>query len=67
MATQFLGEYEVPVDDKGRIFLPAELRRNLDPEADEVALLADHGLEVFVHVAGVRSTSPQLNKSMGYV
>lgn len=35
MATQFLGEYEVPVDDKGRIFLPAELRRNLDPEADD--------------------------------
>ena len=33
LATQFLGEYEVPVDDKGRIFLPAELRRNLDPEA----------------------------------
>jgi MraZ protein len=35
LATQFLGEYEVPVDDKGRIFLPAELRRNLDPEADD--------------------------------
>ena len=35
MAAQFLGEYEVPVDDKGRIFLPAELRRNLEPEADD--------------------------------
>ena len=29
VATQFLGEFEVPVDEKGRIFLPAELRRNL--------------------------------------
>ncbi|MCY3738573.1 MAG: division/cell wall cluster transcriptional repressor MraZ [Gemmatimonadaceae bacterium] len=35
MSAQFLGEYEVPVDDKGRIFLPAELRRNLEPEADD--------------------------------
>jgi MraZ protein len=35
VTTQFLGEYEVPVDDKGRIFLPAELRRNLEPEADD--------------------------------
>ena len=35
MSAQFLGEYEVPVDEKGRIFLPAELRRNLEPEADD--------------------------------
>lgn len=44
MATQFLGEYEVPVDDKGRIFLPAELRRNLDPEADDT-LVVVRGLD----------------------
>ncbi len=35
MSAQFLGKYEVPIDDKGRIFLPAELRRNLEPEADD--------------------------------
>ncbi|HCL30036.1 MAG TPA: division/cell wall cluster transcriptional repressor MraZ [Candidatus Latescibacteria bacterium] len=44
MATQFLGEYEVPVDDKGRIFLPAELRRNLEPEADDT-LIVVRGLD----------------------
>ncbi|MFP6590283.1 MAG: cell division/cell wall cluster transcriptional repressor MraZ, partial [Candidatus Latescibacterota bacterium] len=44
MATQFLGEYEVPVDDKGRIFLPAELRRNLEPEADDT-LVVIRGLD----------------------
>ncbi|MEC8990380.1 MAG: division/cell wall cluster transcriptional repressor MraZ [Candidatus Latescibacterota bacterium] len=44
MATQFLGEFEVPVDDKGRIFLPAELRRNLEPEADET-LVVVRGLD----------------------
>lgn len=44
MATQFLGEYEVPVDDKGRIFLPAELRRNLEPEADD-SLVIVRGLD----------------------
>ena len=30
--SQFLGEFEVPVDDKGRVFIPAELRRKLLPE-----------------------------------
>ena len=44
MATQFLGEFEVPVDEKGRIFLPAELRRNLEPEADD-ALVIVRGLD----------------------
>lgn len=44
MAAQFLGEYEVPVDDKGRIFLPAELRRNLEPEAEET-LVVVRGLD----------------------
>ena len=44
MVTQFLGEYEVPVDDKGRIFLPAELRRNLEPEADDT-LIVIRGLD----------------------
>ena len=44
MATQFLGEFEVPVDDKGRIFLPADLRRNLDPEADDT-LVVVRGLD----------------------
>jgi MraZ protein len=44
VVTQFLGEYEVPVDDKGRIFLPAELRRNLEPEADDT-LVVIRGLD----------------------
>ena len=44
MSAQFLGEYEVPVDDKGRIFLPAELRRNLEPEADDT-LVVIRGLD----------------------
>ena len=30
---QFFGEYGVPVDDKGRIFVPAEFRRKLPAEA----------------------------------
>ena len=32
---QFLGEHDVPVDDKGRFFVPAEFRRKLPPEAAE--------------------------------
>ena len=32
---QFLGRYEVPVDDKGRVFVPAEFRKKLPPEADD--------------------------------
>jgi MraZ protein len=32
---QFLGEYDVPVDDKGRIFVPAEFRKRLPPEAND--------------------------------
>jgi len=32
---QFLGEYDVPVDDKGRIFVPAEFRKKLPPEAND--------------------------------
>ena len=32
---QFLGEYDVPVDAKGRFFVPADFRRKLPPEAAE--------------------------------
>ena len=32
---QFLGEYDVPVDEKGRIFVPAEFRKKLPLEANE--------------------------------
>lgn len=32
---QFLGEYDVPVDEKGRIFVPAEFRKKLPPEAND--------------------------------
>ena len=37
--SQFLGEYEVPVDDKGRVFIPAELRRKLEPEAGDTFVI----------------------------
>ena len=36
---QFLGEHGVPVDDKGRIFVPAEFRKKLPPEANETMLV----------------------------
>lgn len=32
---QFLGEYDVPVDEKGRVFVPAEFRKKLPPEAND--------------------------------
>jgi MraZ protein len=32
---QFLGEHEVPVDAKGRVFIPAEFRKKLPPEAED--------------------------------
>lgn len=44
MAARFLGQYEVPVDDKGRIFLPAELRRSIEPEADDT-IVVTRGLD----------------------
>lgn len=33
--TQFLGEYEIKMDDKGRILFPAGLRKQLSPESQE--------------------------------
>ncbi|MSR82883.1 MAG: division/cell wall cluster transcriptional repressor MraZ [Candidatus Latescibacteria bacterium] len=36
---QFLGEYDVPVDEKGRIFLPAEFRRKLSPETEDTLVV----------------------------
>lgn len=36
---QFLGEYDVPVDEKGRIFVPAEFRKKLPPEANEIFIV----------------------------
>ncbi len=35
MAQYFTGRHEVPVDDKGRIFVPAEFRKKLPLEADD--------------------------------
>ena len=37
--SRFLGEYDVPVDDKGRIFVPAEIRRKLLPEDGDVFVI----------------------------
>ena len=39
MAQYFTGRYEVPVDDKGRIFVPAEFRKKLPPEADDTLVV----------------------------
>ena len=47
---QFLGEYAVPVDDKGRIFVPAEFRKKLPPEATETFVVVrgfDHCLTAY--------------------
>ncbi|MBM3279473.1 MAG: division/cell wall cluster transcriptional repressor MraZ [Candidatus Handelsmanbacteria bacterium] len=41
---QFLGEFDVPVDEKGRIFFPAELRRKLPPETED-AFVVVKGLD----------------------
>ena len=40
MAQFFTGRHEVPVDDKGRIFVPAEFRKKLPPEADDTLVVA---------------------------
>ena len=39
MAQFFTGRHEVPVDDKGRIFVPAEFRKKLPPEADDTLVV----------------------------
>ena len=49
---QFLGEHEVPVDDKGRIFVPAEFRKKLPTEANETLVVVrgfDHCLTAYPH------------------
>jgi MraZ protein len=46
----FLGEYDVPIDDKGRIFVPAEFRKKLPPEANETLVVVrgfDHCLTAY--------------------
>ena len=50
--TRFLGEFDVPVDQKGRIFIPAELRRKIVPEDGET-LVVTRGLD------GCLSVHPQ--------
>ena len=32
---QFVGENKVPIDEKSRVFIPAEFRHKLPPEADD--------------------------------
>ena len=52
MAQFFTGRYEVPVDDKGRIFVPAEFRKKLPPEADDTFVVMrdfDGCLEAYPH------------------
>jgi MraZ protein len=54
--TVLLGEYELNIDEKGRIVLPAELRRLMDPERDG---------EAFVIVIGING-QPWFYPERGY-
>jgi MraZ protein len=54
--TVLLGEYELTVDEKGRLLVPAEVRRSLDPERDG---------EAFVVVIGING-QPWLYPERGY-
>ena len=48
--TQFLGEHDVQVDAKGRIFVPAEFRRKLPAEANDTFVVVrgyDHCLTAY--------------------
>jgi MraZ protein len=54
--TVLLGEYELTVDEKGRLLVPAEVRRALDPERDG---------EAFVIVIGING-QPWLYPERGY-
>ncbi|MEE2657385.1 MAG: division/cell wall cluster transcriptional repressor MraZ [Candidatus Latescibacterota bacterium] len=69
---QFLGEYEVTVDEKGRIFLPADLRRNLDSEADDTLVvvrgldgcLTAHPRNIWATIAGKMLRLPQTDQKV---
>ncbi len=54
--TVLLGEYELTIDEKGRLLIPAEVRRSLDPERDG---------EAFVIVIGING-QPWLYPERGY-
>jgi transcriptional regulator MraZ len=42
--TLLLGEYELTIDEKGRLLVPAEVRRSLDPERDGEAFIVSIGM-----------------------
>ena len=62
--SQFLGEYEVPVDGNGRIFIPAELRRKLVPE-DGDTLIVVRGLDGCLAAHPLAAWSAISRKIMG--
>lgn len=45
---EFTGEHDVPVDDKGRIFVPVSIRKNMPPEAPN-ALMVVRGFDQCLH------------------
>lgn len=60
---QFVGEFSVPVDDKGRIFVPAELRRKLPPEAGDTLVVVrgyDRCLNAYPQDVWARTTEKML-------
>ena len=62
--SRFLGEYEVPVDEKGRVFIPAEIRRKLQPE-DGDTLVVVRGLDGCLTAHPQRSWAAIAEKMMG--
>ena len=54
--TLFFGEYPLTVDDKGRLLIPADVRKELDPERDG---------EGFFLIVG-RNNKPWLYPELGY-
>jgi len=65
---QFIGEYEVRVDDKGRIMIPAGLRRQLPPDMQDRFVL-NRGLENCVSMTPYtewQKESEKVNKLNSY-
>ena len=62
--SRFLGEYDVPVDAKGRIFIPAEVRRKLQPEDGDTLVVA-RGLDGCLTAHPQRAWAAIVEKIMG--
>lgn len=66
---QIIGEYEITVDTKGRIMLPALLRKQL-PENSQDKLIVNRGFEKHIYIYPVsewEKIAAELNKLNQYV